>query len=303
MGERVLKFIGMVIIVVAAGVSLTLLNLSLQKGGGSSSGAENAKEGVQSMAAGVEIPVAEGSAGAQGDAWERASERPEEPMAIDIDAFTKEALQPEAPAAGDVTQELQKVRTSADEQVEGAVSAGQAEEEVCLEAAWSSESDAGVFIKEESKFEETFIAVSGFDEESGEMFELLVADVDGGLAIRAEDYYGRLSEMDEKLTKREEEASKKTAADQKTAADEALKFWDDELNLVYQAIRASMTEEEFDELRTEEKAWLRSRDAAANEAAATANQSNSAQSLAYTQSLVESTKKRVYELAELYYGE
>ena len=62
------------------------------------------------MAAGVEIPVAEGSAGA------RASERPEEPMAIDIDAFTKEALQPEAPAAGDVTQELQKVRTSADEQ-------------------------------------------------------------------------------------------------------------------------------------------------------------------------------------------
>ena len=70
------------------------------------------------MAAGVEIPVAEGSAGAQGDVSERASERPEEEMAIEIDAFTKEALQPEAPAAGDVTQELQKVRTSADEQEE-----------------------------------------------------------------------------------------------------------------------------------------------------------------------------------------
>ncbi len=72
---------------------------------------------------------------------------------------------------------------------------------------------------------------------------------------------------------------------------------------MYQAIRASMTDEEFDVLRTQEKAWLRSRDAAANAAAAAANQSNSAQSLAYTQSLVESTKMRVYELAELYYGE
>ena len=43
--------------------------------------------------------------------------------------------------------------------------------------------------------------------------------------------------------------------------------------------------------------------AAASEAAASVNQSNSAQNLAYTQSLTESTKARVYELAELYYGE
>lgn len=134
-------------------------------------------------------------------------------------------------------------------------------------------------------------------------YELLIVDADDGLAVLAEDYYSRLSDMDLKLTRREAEAAKKTAADQKAAADEALKFWDDELNLVYQAIRDSMTDEEFDALRTEEKAWLRSRDAAASEAAASANQSNSAQSLAYTRSLVESTRLRVYELAKLYYGE
>ncbi len=166
-----------------------------------------------------------------------------------------------------------------------------------------SNSDSYVFLQEEQAVEETAVAYVGIEDESGAVFELLIADTDGGLAVRAEDYYTRLSDMDARLTKREEEAAKKTAADQKAAADEALKFWDDELNLVYQAIRASMTDEEFDVLRTQEKAWLRSRDAAANAAAAAANQSNSAQSLAYTQSLVESTKMRVYELAELYYGE
>ena len=64
-----------------------------------------------------------------------------------------------------------------------------------------------------------------------------------------------------------------------------------------------MTDEEFDVLRTEEKAWLRSRDAAASEAAGSGSQSNSASSLAYTVSLVQWTKERVYELAEMYYGE
>lgn len=120
----------------------------------------------------------------------------------------------------------------------------------------------------------------------------------------SQSYYFRLAEMDRQLSAKTKEAAKKNVSEQQTVADSVLKFWDDELNMIYQALRDIMSREEFSALREEERSWIRSRDAAATMAASANNSAtNSVQNLSYTQSLIDWTKERVYELAEMYYGE
>jgi len=133
-----------------------------------------------------------------------------------------------------------------------------------------------------------------------------VSETGGALLVEtvteSADYYRRLSEIDAKLRAKMEDSSTKNSADRQAVADEMLRFWDDELNDVYRKLRESLDEEDFYVLRDEERAWLRERDEAASAAAAAENTNSGLQSLAYTCSLAESTRVRVYELAELYFG-
>ncbi len=190
--------------------------------------------------------------------------------------------------------------------VEGSI---QEEEEVSEKAAAGAaetEPEEHFFAVTDSGSEqkEGFSVVYGTrDTEDGAWEELVVVEMYTSWEEVGEAYYLRLSEMDRKLSEKMEEAAKKPVADQKTVADETLKFWDDELNAVYQALREELEEEAFYALREEERAWLRARDEAAAQAAAAENSSNSSQNLAYTLSLVSSTRDRVYVLAEMYYGE
>ena len=315
MKERALKFIWMVAVVVAVGVSMTLLNIRLQQkiieateaadqaaAGGGNGGPEDrdAGEAEEELANVAGVPAAQAAEGREPEAGGpvRADTDSDMPVGQAQPAAAGPAEEKDGAggrrSGGEAEETVEKrAQTEAEPEKAGGF------EEVLEKSEEKASETAAVIITDES---ETRIYVSQDDSLQVE-FELLVTDGSGGMAASAEDYYRRLSEMDSRLTAREEEAAKKTAADRKAAADEALKFWDDELNMVYQAIRAGMTDEEFDVLRTEEKAWLRSRDAAASEAAGSGSQSNSASSLAYTVSLVQWTKERVYELAEMYYGE
>lgn len=115
---------------------------------------------------------------------------------------------------------------------------------------------------------------------------------EGSAADEKSAYYLRLQEIDSALP-----------ADQtvsKAAASEAYKAWDSELNAIYQMIRLEMTEEEFSNLRIEEREWLQERDTKANQA--DDGLEGDDQEIAYLNSLTESTKARTYELAELYFS-
>ena len=82
-------------------------------------------------------------------------------------------------------------------------------------------------------------------------------------------------------------------------ADYELKLWDDLLNRIYQDIIGNMDEAEADELRKEEKAWIKKRDADAKKVSSRYS-GGTLEGLEHTASLAESTKKRAYELLEDY---
>lgn len=116
-------------------------------------------------------------------------------------------------------------------------------------------------------------------------------------------YYARLQDMEILYSIRMNEVSKEPLVVQQKTIEELLKLWDDELNAIYQKLRKSLSDKDFSTLRDEERAWIRNRDTAAKRAASRETYSNSTQNLAYTLSLLQWTKDRVYELAAMYYGD
>ena len=106
-----------------------------------------------------------------------------------------------------------------------------------------------------------------------------------------ESYHIRLQELDATL----EDAG----SDSVETASAAYRAWDQELNAIYQMIRQDMTEEEFIVLRDEERAWLKERDIAADQASA--GYSEEEGEIQYLISLTETTKERTYELVEMYF--
>lgn len=284
MSERILKFVLMVMAVILIGTGATMLNLNLRKTSRNedislaADFVQDGEEGNQEKRTAADNGLSGGMASAETAA-----------AASGVRTAGDQAEPEKIPAetAPTVAETVKSEEDQEDGQTENktAVSVGgniniQVEPENAAYAVVASE-----------KTEE--------DSAVTEYQEIVIIQVED----TPEAYYSRLSEMDRKLQAKAEEAAKKSVADQKEAADEALKFWDDELNDVYRDLRETLSEEAFAALREEERAWIRSRDEAANMAAAAENYSNSVQSLAYTLSLAESTKARVYVLAEMYYGE
>lgn len=82
-------------------------------------------------------------------------------------------------------------------------------------------------------------------------------------------------------------------------ADYELKLWDDLLNRIYQDIMEHMGETETEELRKEEKAWIKQRDADAKKVSSRYS-GGALEGLEHTASLAKSTKERAYQLLEDY---
>lgn len=113
------------------------------------------------------------------------------------------------------------------------------------------------------------------------------------------DYRSRLNELDLQIQRIRSEETESTTYSMNTAAENELKLWDSELNTIYNDILNYLDEEQKRQLVTEEREWMRERDAKAVEAAKK-SAGGTLEGLQYTASLAESTRARAYELADFY---
>lgn len=118
-------------------------------------------------------------------------------------------------------------------------------------------------------------------------------------ATTLEGFKKKLGEIDSLIQNMQGSEASTNTDSLKKVADYEYHLWDTELNHIYQAILEGMTEEEAQDLKTEERAWIRSRDLAAKKAASKFG-GGTMESLEYTASLSDSTRSRAYELLEQY---
>lgn len=113
-----------------------------------------------------------------------------------------------------------------------------------------------------------------------------------------EELKDRLQTVEEQIAA-QEEAVDSNPASRYMAAEYAWNLWDGELNLIYSHIRSHMLEEEAEDLKREEVAWLKERDLAA-EQAYVQNDTPPKQSIQYITISAQKTRERCYELLEQY---
>lgn len=113
-----------------------------------------------------------------------------------------------------------------------------------------------------------------------------------------EELKDRLQTVEEQIAA-QEEAADSNPASRYMAAEYAWNLWDGELNLIYSHIRSHMSEEEAEDLKREEVAWLKERDLAA-EQAYVQNDTPPKQSIQYITISAQKTRERCYELLEQY---
>ena len=113
-----------------------------------------------------------------------------------------------------------------------------------------------------------------------------------------EELKDRLQTVEEQIAD-QEEAADSNPASRYMAAEYAWNLWDGELNLIYSHIRSHMSEEEAEDLKREEVAWLKERDLAA-EQAYVQNDTPPKQSIQYITISAQKTRERCYELLEQY---
>ena len=131
--------------------------------------------------------------------------------------------------------------------------------------------------------------------------EILEMSEDEALLEEPQSYYKkRLQDLDSEIEKnRESQASSSINSSARSAASNELKLWDSELNTIYNAILEHLDKERSEFLITQQRAWMKERDALAMEAAKNSS-GGSSESVEYTISLIESTRLRAYELVEEY---
>ena len=87
----------------------------------------------------------------------------------------------------------------------------------------------------------------------------------------------------------------------KDAVAQVYEWWDDELNYVYQQLKQTLSDEEFQTLKEEELDWIDARDSEA-EKVAEQWEGGSDQIIAVTEREIELTKERTYELTQRWKG-
>ena len=131
-----------------------------------------------------------------------------------------------------------------------------------------------------------------------------------GLMISIRSFAGYTSDMMNRMETKEksvEESFGGSNAEMKNAASVIFEGWDDELNKVYKLLMSKLSKKEQVKLKNEERAWIKRRDKAAKEVAEkfcdTVNGERlcgTGYGLAYTESLIASTKERAVELSKRY---
>ena len=131
-----------------------------------------------------------------------------------------------------------------------------------------------------------------------------------GLMVSISSFAGYTSDMMNRMETKEKSVEASfggSNAEMKNAASAILEGWDDELNKVYKLLMSKLSKKEQLKLRNEEKAWIKRKERAAEEAAdrfcETVNGEKlcgTGYGLEYTGSLINSTRDRAIELSKRY---
>ena len=113
--------------------------------------------------------------------------------------------------------------------------------------------------------------------------------------LTLEEEADRLAQLEQREQELEDSATDQVSINR--ISGEVYEMWDAELNYVYQQLKATLTEEEFQLLKEEELEWIEYRDQQAD-AAAEEWAGGSGMPMAVNSALSEVTKARVYELAD-----
>lgn len=112
-------------------------------------------------------------------------------------------------------------------------------------------------------------------------------------------YQKHLENLDEQIKKIREESVDSNTYSMKALADKELKLWNLEQNTIYETIAQKLSDEDKKSLEASQQAWIKSRDAKAEEAAKKYS-GGTLEGLEYTASLAESTRARAYDLVKEY---
>ena len=131
-----------------------------------------------------------------------------------------------------------------------------------------------------------------------------------GLMVSISSFAGYTSDMMNRMETKEKSVEASfggSNAEMKNAAAAIYEGWDEELNKVYKLLMEKLSKNEQLKLRDEERAWIKKRDkvakAEANKFCDTVNGERlcgTGYGLAYTESLIASTKERAVELSKRY---
>ena len=111
------------------------------------------------------------------------------------------------------------------------------------------------------------------------------------------DYRQRLEDLDAQIERIQKEEQESNVYSIITSAESELKMWESELNTIYTALLAALSQEDAAGLAQEQQEWMQNREA---KAAKSSGKGGSMESLGYAAALVSITRDRAYELVERY---
>ena len=111
------------------------------------------------------------------------------------------------------------------------------------------------------------------------------------------DYRQRLEDLDAQIERIQKEEQESNVYSIITSAESELKMWESELNPIYTALLAALSQEDAAGLAQEQQEWMQNREA---KAAESSGKGGSMESLGYAAALVSITRDRAYELVERY---
>lgn len=112
-------------------------------------------------------------------------------------------------------------------------------------------------------------------------------------------YEIQLKEIDDQVERLKNQETDSTTYTLKNTAENELKLWDNEMNVVYTAILEKLPQESTESFVSDQQQWMKDRDAQAVEAAKK-YAGGTMEGVEYTATLATLTRERAYELASKY---
>jgi len=117
------------------------------------------------------------------------------------------------------------------------------------------------------------------------------------------EFLNKFREVDASIAKMKEESKKDSSGiSEKNAVSAELRYWETQLNSLYNTILSNLTSEEKAVLAKDEQEWEKTKDSVSASAASRSSGASS-EILAYTEAEASETRKRAYELLEKYRNE